>query len=408
MFLGGAIIVGVVAAYFAVICENAVGIFNKILAISNLLPLIIMPLGFMLSVFLTRRYFQGAQGSGIPQVIAVRELRDPELRKKLVSPRIAIGKIILTVFALMIGASTGREGPTVQIGAAIMLATGAFFGRKRTHGLVLAGGAAGIAAAFNTPLAGIVFAIEELSRAFERKASNLILTAIVFAGVSSIAISGNYTYFGTSSASITSHDWFAVAVCGIGGGLLGGLFSRFVIAGLTFNLPIANNIMKNYPIITAGICGLLVAVIGYSSGNIIYGTGYQNTRLLLEQNGNAPWYFGILKMCATALTSVSGIPGGFFAPSLAVGAGFGSNLSTIFPDMQISALALLGMVAYFAGVVQAPITAFVIVFEMTNNHSMVVPIIAASLIASSISRLVCPKPIYHTLAEAFLKRINPS
>ena len=119
-----------------------------------------------------------------------------------------------------------------------------------------------------------------------------------------------------------------------------------------------------------------------------------------------PWYFGILKMCATALTSISGIPGGFFAPSLAAGAGFGSNLAGIFPDMQISALALLGMVAYFAGVVQAPITAFVIVFEMTNNHSMVVPIMAAALIASSISRLVCPKPIYHTLAEAFLKRIK--
>ena len=195
MFLSGAVIVGVVATYFAIICEDAVGIFHKILDISEFLPLVIMPLGFMFSVFLKRRYFQGAQGSGIPQVIAVRELRDPELRKKLVSPKIAVGKVILTVFALMIGASTGREGPTVQIGAAIMLATGAFFGRKKAHGLVLAGGAAGIAAAFNAPLAGIVFAIEELSRAFERKASNLVLTAIVFAGISSIAISGNYTLF---------------------------------------------------------------------------------------------------------------------------------------------------------------------------------------------------------------------
>ena len=190
-----------------------------------------------------------------------------------------------------------------------------------------------------------------------------------------------------------------------GGGLLGGLFSRFVIAALTFNLTGVGGIMKNRPVLTAGVCGLLVAAIGFASGGIVYNTGYHEARLLME-NGHAPWFFGIMKMMATAITSISGIPGGFFAPTLAAGAGFGSNLASVFPYMQVSALAILGMVAYFSGVVQAPITAFVIVFEMTNNHSMVVPIMAAALIASSVSRLICPKPIYHTLADVFLKRVR--
>jgi H+/Cl- antiporter ClcA len=102
--------------------------------------------------------------------------------------------------------------------------------------------------------------------------------------------------------------------------------------------------------------------------------------------------------------AVSGIPGGIFSPSLAVGAGMGATIAQLFPTAPLGAIILLGMVSYFAGVVQAPITAFVIAFEMTENHDMVLPLMVASLIAYATSRVVCPEGIYHALAKGFLHR----
>ena len=128
----------------------------------------------MLSAYLTIRLFPNAQGSGIPQAIAARHLTDQTARESLVSMRIAIGKVILTLFGLLCGGSVGREGPTVQVGASIMFALGRVSPRRQP-GLILAGAAAGVAAAFNTPMAGIVFGIEEMSRAFETRTSTLII-----------------------------------------------------------------------------------------------------------------------------------------------------------------------------------------------------------------------------------------
>src|SRR5262249_50224728 len=134
-----------------------------------------------------------------------------------------------------------------------------------------------------------------------------------------------------------------------------------------------------------------------------YGTGYAQVKAALESNTPLPWDFGVLKLAATALTAISGIPGGIFSPSLAVGAGIGSDVAQLFSDAPLGPIILLGMVSYFAGVVQAPITAFVIVTEMSHNHAMVVPLMAAALIAHVTSGLVCPEGIYHALAKRFLQ-----
>ena len=123
----------------------------------------------------------------------------------------------------------------------------------------------------------------------------------------------------------------------------------------------------------------------------------------LESGTPLPADFGALKFLATTLSSVSGLPGGIFSPSLAVGAGLGSNVAALFTATPIAAIMLLGMVAYFSGVVQAPITAFVIVIEMTDNHAMVIPLMAASLIAYATSRLVAEEGIYHALARRFVQ-----
>src|SRR5262249_25093755 len=156
--------------------------------------------GFVVSAFLAQQVFPGSGGSGIPQAIAARHLRNPDGRARLLSLRLAAGKILLTLLGLASGASIGREGPTVQVGAAIMLAAGRIGRMPAERGLILAGAAAGVAAAFNTPLAGIVFAIEEMGRAFEQRNAGLVLIAVILAGIASLGLVGNYSYFGSNGS----------------------------------------------------------------------------------------------------------------------------------------------------------------------------------------------------------------
>ena len=403
IFVLGGIAVGAAAVGLAMLADLAQLAFAALVAKSRYASLLVTPLGFALSVFLTNRFFPNSQGSGIPQAIAARRLTDQAARGRLVSMRIAVGKVLLTLLGLLCGASAGREGPTVQVGASIMFALGRMSPRRQP-GLILAGAAAGVSAAFNTPLAGIVFGIEEMSREFEVRTSGLIIGAVIAAGLTSLALVGNYTYFG-SSATMLGHgaDWLAVPLCGVAGGLAGGLFSRVIIATAR-GLPAApGRIFKQHPIPFALFCGIGVALCGLASGDMIYGTGYAQVKEALDSNTLLPWHFSLLKLAATAFSAVSGIPGGIFSPSLAVGAGLGSDVAQLFPTAPLGAIMLLGMVSYFAGVVQAPITAFVIVTEMSDNHAMVVPLMAAALIAYATSRLVCHEGIYHALAKGFLQ-----
>jgi H+/Cl- antiporter ClcA len=404
IFVLGGVAIGAAAVALAQLADLAQHAFALLLTKSRYAVLVVTPAGFMLSAWLTIWLFPNAQGSGIPQAIAARHLTDQKARESLVSIRIAIGKMILTLFGLLCGASVGREGPTVQVGASIMFALGRFSPRRQP-GLILAGAAAGVAAAFNTPLAGIVFGIEEMSRAFETRTSSLIIAAVIAAGLTSLALAGNYSYFGSSAMSLARGiDWLAIPVCGVVGGLAGGLFSRTVITvARGFSNPVGRAI-KSHPLWFAFACGLAVAACGLVSGDTIYGTGYEQVKMALEHDAPLPQDFGVLKLLATTFAAISGIPGGIFAPSLAVGAGLASNIASVFHGAPLGALMLLGMVSYFAGVVQAPITAFVIVTEMTDNHGMVVPLMAAALIAHATSRLVCGEGIYHALAKGFVER----
>jgi len=402
IFLLGGLAVGAAAVMLTQIADWVQIAFALLVAKWPYASFVVTPAGFMLSVFLTNRVFPNSQGSGIPQAIAARKLTDQAARGRLVSIRIAIGKVLLTALGLLCGASVGREGPTVQVGASIMFALGKFSPRRQP-GLILAGAAAGVAAAFNTPLAGIVFAIEEMSRAFEARTSGLVLATVIAAGLTSLALVGNYAYFGTSTTMLRNGvDWLAVPICGVAGGLAGGLFSRIVILAASGFRGLLKRIKTN-PILFALLCGLAVALCGLVSGGTIYGTGYTQVKTALEGGAPLPQSFGLLKFMATTLSTISGIPGGIFSPSLAVGAGLGANVAQIFPHAPIGPIILLGMVSYFAGVVQAPITAFVIVTEMTENHAMVIPLMAAAFIAYAASRLVCREGVYHALSKNFLR-----
>ena len=275
IFWAGAVVVGLVASGFAISTLYAEKGFHTLLGYGDWVPFILCPVGLVIVSWLTRKFFPGSQGSGIPQSIAALQLTEHTSRTVLLSFRIAFGKILLTLFGLFCGASIGREGPTVHIGAAIMFSLGRF--AKFPHhymdrGLILAGGAAGIAAAFNTPLAGILFAVEEMGRSFEERTSGVLLTGVFIAGITAVAIQGNYTYFGTTSAGLQASQMLVpVLVCGIVGGLLGGIFSTILIQGSKYLAPV----MQRRPVIVAALCGLGIAGAGFLSGNTAYGTGYE-------------------------------------------------------------------------------------------------------------------------------------
>jgi H+/Cl- antiporter ClcA len=410
IFWGGAILVGIVAAVFALLGEEGDHFYRNIYANNPWLSFVVTPIGLMMIVWLTRKFFSGAEGSGIPQtLIAIEGRGGKELAEQLLSFRIAIGKVLLTVMGLFSGASIGREGPTVHLGAAIMYSLGRYVHLPASYlerGLIMTGGGAGIAAAFNTPIAGIIFAIEEMARSFDRRNSTMILTGVILAGMTAIYVhQDNYNYYGTSPVNIDfSWVWLGVVVCGVSGGLLGGTFSYVLIHGSRKLRPL----VQQHYLLVAGVCGLIIALIGVLSGGHAFGTGYIEAKQIVSCTGSASCsvdtglMYPVYKILATVASYLSGIPGGIFAPSLASGAGLGSDLATLFPPELASTIVILGMVGYFSGVVQTPITAFVIVMEMTNNQDLVLALMATSLIASGASKLVCRKPIYYALAENFM------
>ena len=403
LFVIGGGLVGVAAVLLAAAADWASSVFDALDRRMPLAVLALTPIGFAASCWLSRRHFPNSGGSGIPQVIAARQLREASSRERLVSLRMAAGKMVLLLVGLLCGASIGREGPTVQVGASIMFALGRLSPRRQP-GLLLAGASAGVAAAFNTPLAGIVFGIEEMGRSFEVRTSSIILGAVIAAGVTSLTLEGDYTYFGATRA-VLGANWqglLAVPALGVLGGLFGGGFSRLLIivgAGLPGR---AGSVLRRHPVLFAAACGLVVAVCGLLSDGTVFGTGYAQARGLVQGTGAVPSAFGPLKFVATLASSLSGIPGGIFAPSLAVGAGLGGSVAALLPGAPGQALVVLGMVAYFSGVVQAPITAFVIVEEMTNDHALIVPLMIASMIGFATSKLVCPEGVYHALAHNFV------
>jgi H+/Cl- antiporter ClcA len=405
-YWGGGFAVGLTAVFMAIYAEHAQALFARLLQISPWLSLIVTPLGFAASVWITRRWFPGAQGSGIPQAIVARELTDDASRGRLLSLRIAVGKVGLTLLGLACGASIGREGPTVQIGASIMHLVGKIWGRQQ-NALIAAGAAAGVAAAFNTPLGGIVFAIEEMGRSLEKGVNGLMLGTVIIAGIASLTLMGDYNYFGHMPVVLTSvRDWLAIPVTGAVCGLAGGLFSMLVVAISSGRLFNTASVITRQPIRFAAACGLLVAVLGILTNQATFGTGYEAASGIITGDEEVIFAYGILKFFATALSAVSGMPGGFFAPSLSVGAGLGADLAPLFPNVPISAIALMAMVAYFAGVVQAPITAFVIVAEMTDSYGLTVPLMASSWIGYGSAKLIGARPVYHALALPLRQRFR--
>lgn len=400
--LAGALLIGLIAIVFAWAGDFAQTQFNKIQSAEPYSPLILTPVLFVIIAAVTSSVAPEARGSGIPQAIAAS--RDPEglTAKGLLSLRAGIAKLFLTIGAMFGGASVGREGPTVQIGAAIMVQIHRLFGVRVTPGVIIAGGAAGVAAAFNTPLAGIAFAIEELAVAYEQRVAIIVMGAVMIAGLTSQGISGDYVYFGhLSTSGLPLTVLLVVApLAGFLGGLAGGFFSRLFLA-CNSSKGKWRGLLKKRPLVTALVCGLIVAIVGVVTHGATWGTGYEPTRALLEGSDGDFW-FGPAKFLSTIATSASGVPGGIFAPALAVGAGLGNLLTPFFPAEHAGTVILLGMAGYFVGVVRAPLTAVIILSETTGTTDVILPLFVTCLIGDWAGSLVCKQRLYHALAADFM------
>ncbi len=410
VFWLGAVATGLVAVLYARLIDFGYGLFLHMLAFNAWLPLLITPSVAALGVWMTRRWFRGSEGSGIPQVItSLHDVR--EYGPRLLTIRILLGKIAVSFLTILGGFTIGREGPTIHVGAALMYSLRGFYPKRLRsiyrvgleHKLVLAGAAAGLSAAFNAPLAGVVFAIEELTRSFEQRTSGVLITAIIFAGVVSLGLQGNYVYFGKIFIQGSMPDSLALAVVIVGlvTGAAGGIFCWLLLNTNRWMPERLVSFRQQCPVRFAAACGLLIAIVGIASGGHTFGSGYTEARGLLEGHTHLSPLYPVVKMVSMIGSYLPGTPGGLFAPSLAIGAGVGNALYLMFGHMQLPMLIALGMVGYLAAVTQSPITAFVIVIEMIDGHALVLSLMATALIASQVSKLFAP-PLYEALARRYV------
>jgi H+/Cl- antiporter ClcA len=402
---------GLTVVGFTWLAEAAYERFAALRAAAWWSPLLWTPACTALVVWATRRYAPGAGGSGIPQVMATLDARVGERERGLfVSLRLSLAKAVLTAGGLLGGLSLGREGPSVQIAAGVMLQArrlipaGSAVG---VHGLLVAGGAAGIAAAFNTPLGGVMFAVEELARAPEQRSSGLIIAGIVLAGLVAVSAHGDGAYFGVIHVPAAGLGLLLPGLLvAVLSGLAGGLFSRLMIASLSGRGPDrVSRWRARRPVAFAAACGLGVALIGTVTDGAAFGSGYASTRRMVDGSGVMPFAYAPFKFLATWLTTWSGAPAGIFAPSLAIGAAFGNDVALLLYGLQVPALIALGMVGFLAAATQAPLTAFIIVMEMVDGHAMVLSLMACALIAFAVARLISP-PLYPSLARLQLGRVE--
>jgi H+/Cl- antiporter ClcA len=406
-----AALAGLVVVGFTWLSEHALALFSSIEHQSPWWSVLLWtPLCAAAIVWITRRFVPGAGGSGIPQVMAALDPSVPVQHQPLfVSLKLSAAKVVLTSSGLLAGLSLGREGPSVQVAAGIMLSVRRWLPKNAAvsdHGLLVAGGAAGIAAAFNTPLAGVMFAIEELSRTPEQRSSGLIMACIVLAGLIAVSLDGNGTYFGVIRAQAIDISLLLpgllVALCC---GLAGGLFSRLLVHSLNGNARDRwSRLRLRRPVLFAACCGLAVAVIGIVSAGATFGSGSGYTRQMIEGGEAAPVLFFFLKFIATWITAWSGVPAGIFAPALSIGAALGNDIALLLSYPHAPTLIALGMAGFLAAATQAPLTSFIIVMEMVDGHAMVLTLMACAMVASTISRIMSP-PLYATLAGVQLERM---
>nr|WP_293841485.1 chloride channel protein [uncultured Arsenicibacter sp.] len=370
---------------------------------------VITPLSFLAAWGCVYLLAPAARGSGIPQLMAAIDLATPSQHRRiryLLGLRVAFVKIVSSAVLLLGGGAIGREGPTIQIAGSLFQV----INRLQPKGwpqlsrkiALITGGAAGLAAAFNTPLGGIVFVVEELTQTHITRFRTAIFTAVIIAGMTAQAILGPYLYLGYPPVPATGWTFLGVAfmtalICGSAGALFGKL-----LLWLNRQRKRWNSVPQQ--VVWVAGCGLLLATLIYSAGEYAAGTGKPLINHLLFRHPEAiPWYVFPARIAAMALSYSSGAAGGVFATSLSAGAILGNltaELANITPQ-DTTVVVLVGMVSFLTGVVRSPFTAAILVLEMTDRHSAIFPLLLGGLTAQMVATIVDPHSLYEHLKLVF-------
>lgn len=403
---------GIIALFFRAALTGADTVRNGLLAWAHqrpafgwIFPVLFTMLGAGVSVALTRRYAPEASGSGIPHLEAVLH-RFRKLDWKRVLPVKFFGGII----AIGSGLALGREGPTVQMGGAIGDATSRWLKSTERERLTLisSGAGAGLAAAFNAPLSGLIFVLEEVRRDFQPIVFGAAFVAAVIADIIARLGAGQFPVFSVPSYPVPPLASLPIfAVLGIAAGLLGVLFNRGLLSAIEWYA----HIPTRFSLLAAALTGGLVGLAGWFSPLLI-GSGHSLAESALKGDLvllAIPLFF-LIRFLSTISSYGTGAPGGIFAPLLVLGALIGLAIGQIahsfWPDIAPipAAFAVVGMAAYFTAIVRAPLTGIMLIIEMTGNYYQMLPLLVSCFCAYAVAEYLKELPVYEALLERDLKR----
>ena len=361
---------------------------------------LLFPVGGSLGIgYLLFRYFPDARGSGVPQTKAALYARAGRITLRTV-----VGKFFCTSATLASGIPLGREGPSVQVGAGIASVLGRSLGlrHEKVEALLPVGAAAAIAAAFNTPLAAVLFALEEIVGDLHAHVIGSVVLASATSWVVLRLLLGNHPLFQVPQYQLVHPLELAIyAVLGVAGGLVSVTFTKLLLGMRESFLRFPKRTLWFQPI--AG--GLLVGLMGWFVPQVLgVGYGYVGDALNGRMALNLMFLLVVLKLLAVTMSYASGNAGGIFGPALFIGAMLGGTVGTLAHHLLPSytatpgAYALVGMGAVFAGIVRAPMTSVVMIFEMTQDYSVIVPLMISNLVSLFISSRLQRQPIYEALA----------
>lgn len=349
--------------------------------------------------YLLYRYFPYARGSGVPQTKAALYARDGRITLRTV-----LGKFFCTSATLASGIPLGREGPSVQVGAGIGSVLGRLIGLRteQVKKLIPVGASAAIAAAFNTPLAAVVFALEEIVGDLNAPVMGAVVLASATAWMVLRVLLGDHPLFKVPQYQLVHPAEFAVyAVLGVAGGLVSATFAKLLLGMRAYFLRLPQNRAWLHPVVG----GLVVGLMGWFVPQVLgVGYGFVGDALNGKMAFNLMLILVVLKLLAVTTSYASGNAGGIFGPALFIGAMLGGTVGTaahhFFPayTSTAGAYALVGMGAVFAGIVRAPMTSVLMIFEMTQDYSVIVPLMIANLISLFIASRIQKEPIYGALA----------
>lgn len=371
------------------------------------------PLLFLASWWFVDRFAPFANGSGIPQLMAASELTEKdgagEKIPLLLGFRIIVVKVLSSLVAVLGGGAIGREGPTLQIAGSLFDLTNRYLPARlkipNRQGMILAGGAAGLAAAFNTPLGGIAYVIEELAKSHLSFFRTGILHAVVVAGLISQVVMGSYLYFGYPK--VAGFSWGQVGMVilvSLSAGLVGALFGQLLKYVFQLRSLFTTRAAK------AGAalgCGFLFALGIVFVTPQTMGSGRELIDPLLFDGRAAALPELLARFFGSGLTYAAGGAGGVFAPTLAIGGATGSLVASFVFHSILPLAALAGMTAALAALTHSPLTAFILILEMTDRHSSILPLMMAAMIGQGVSKLISQQSFYEYVARRLVAALAP-